>query len=40
MKLSVKEMAVFASLGTLMFISKLVREFLPNIYLLGVLTMV
>ena len=40
MKLSIKEMAVFASLGTLMFISKLVMEFLPNIHLLGVLTMV
>ena len=39
MKLTVKEMTVFASLGTLMFISKLVMEFLPNIHLLGVLAM-
>lgn len=40
MKLSVKEMTVFASLGTLMFVSKLLMEFLPNIHLLAVLTMV
>ncbi len=32
-------MAVFAMLGTIMFISKIVMEFLPNIHLLGMLTM-
>lgn len=33
-------MAVFAMLGTLMFCSKLLMEFLPNVHLLGALTMV
>ncbi len=33
-------MGIFAMLGTLMFISKLVMEALPNIHLLGMLTMV
>ncbi len=37
--LSVKEMTVFAMLGTLMFCSKLLMEALPNIHLLGMLTM-
>ena len=32
-------MIVFAMLGSLMFISKLVMEFLPNVHLLGALTM-
>lgn len=32
------EMAIFAMLGSLMFCSKIVMEFLPNIHLLGVLT--
>lgn len=32
-------MAVFAMLGTIMFISKIVMEPLPNIHLLGMLTM-
>lgn len=40
MKLNVRELVTFALLGTLMFISKQVMEFLPNIHLLGVLTMV
>ena len=34
------EMCVFAMLGTLMFCSKILMEFLPNIHLLGMLTMV
>ena len=38
-KISVLEMIVFAMLGTLMFCSKIVMEFLPNIHLLGMLTM-
>ena len=33
-------MAVFAMLGALMFCSKIVMEFLPNVHLLGALTMV
>lgn len=37
--ISVREMAVFAMLGTLMFCSKLIMEFLPNIHLVGMLTM-
>lgn len=39
-KLSLKEICVFAMLGTLMFCSKLIMEILPNIHLLGMLTMV
>lgn len=38
--LSTYELVVFAMLGTLMFVSKLVLEALPNIHMLGVLTMV
>ena len=36
MKLSIREIAVFGFLGALMYASKLVLEFLPNIHLLGV----
>ncbi len=39
MKLTVREMVVFAMLGALMYVSKLVMEFAPNIHLLGVFTM-
>lgn len=38
--LSVQEIAVFAVLGALMFCSKIIMEVLPNIHLLGMLTMV
>ncbi len=38
-KLSIKEICLFAILGALMFISKIVMEALPNIHLLGMLTM-
>lgn len=38
--LSVKEMVVFSLLGAIMFISKQLLEFLPNIHMLGMLTMV
>ncbi len=38
MKLSVKEMAVFSMLGTLMYCCKFISEFLPNIHLVGVFT--
>ncbi len=39
MKLRVQEIAIFAMLGALMFSSKILMEFLPNIHLLGVFTM-
>lgn len=38
--LSVYELVLFAMLGMVMFISKIVMEFLPNIHLLAMLTMV
>lgn len=37
-KLSALELSVFAMLGTLVFLSKMVTEFLPNIHLVGALT--
>ncbi len=37
--LSIREMALFAMLGTVMFLSKIIMEALPNIHLLGMLTM-
>lgn len=36
--LSVRELAIFALLGVFMFLSKLLMEALPNIHLLGTLT--
>lgn len=39
MKLSVREVVVFAMLGALMYTSKVIMEFLPNVHLLGMLTM-
>ena len=36
--LSIQEICLFAILGALMFISKIVMEALPNIHLLGMLT--
>lgn len=38
-KLSTRELVVYAMLGACMFVSKLLMEFLPNIHLLGMLTM-
>lgn len=38
MKLTTKELTVFAMLGTLMYLSKMIMEFAPNVHLLGVLT--
>lgn len=38
--LTVYEMVLFAMLGMVMFVSKIAMEFLPNIHLLGMLTMV
>ena len=36
MKLSIKEMAVFSVLGTMMYASKIIMEAVPNVHLLGV----
>ena len=36
--LTVWELVIFAMLGTLMFCSKLLMELLPNVHLLGMLT--
>lgn len=38
MKLTIREMVVFAMLGTIMFASKIIMEAAPNIHLLGVFT--
>ena len=38
MKLTARQIAVFGMLGSLMYLSKIVMEFLPNVHLLGVLT--
>ena len=38
MKLTTKEMAVFAMLGSVMYVSKMLMEVAPNIHLLGVFT--
>ncbi len=38
--LSAGELCIFAMLGTLMFCSKIVMEWIPNVHLLGTLTMV
>ena len=38
--MTVVELVLFAMLGMIMFVSKLVMEFLPNLHLLGMLTMV
>lgn len=38
MKLTVKEAAVFSMLGTMMYCSKIIMDALPNIHLIGVLT--
>lgn len=39
-KINVREMVIFSFLGAIMFISKQLMEFLPNIHMLGMLTMV
>lgn len=38
MKLTIKEMTLFGMLGAVMYCSKLLMEFLPNIHILGALT--
>ncbi len=37
---SLKDICLFSILGTLMFISKLIMEFLPNVHLLAMLTII
>lgn len=39
MKLSTRELCIFAMLGALMYASKIIMEFAPNIHLLGMFTM-
>ena len=36
-RISIKEMCIFSMLGTIMFLSKIVMELLPNIHLIGTL---
>ena len=36
MKLTIREMAIFSMLGAVMYASKLIMEFAPNIHLIGV----
>ena len=38
MKLTTKETAIFAMLGAVMYASKIIMEFAPNIHLLGTFT--
>ncbi len=38
MKLSTKEIAIFGMFGALMYASKMIMEFLPNVHLIGVFT--
>lgn len=38
MKLTIKDIAVFGMLGAMMFASKMAMEWIPNVHLLGVLT--
>ncbi|MBR3684007.1 MAG: hypothetical protein IKL78_03910 [Lachnospiraceae bacterium] len=38
MKLTVKEITIFSMLGAVMYASKMIMEFAPNIHLLGVFT--
>ena len=38
MKLTIREMAIFSMLGALMYASKVIMEWAPNIHLLGVFT--
>lgn len=39
MKLKTRELAIFAMLGAIMYVSKIVMEWIPNVHLLGTLTM-
>ena len=39
MKLKTRELAIFAMLGAIMYVSKILMEWIPNVHLLGTLTM-
>ena len=39
MKLKTRELAIFAMLGAIMYVSKIIMEWIPNVHLLGMLTM-
>ena len=39
MKLTIRKITVFGMLGAVMYVSKIILEFAPNIYLLGVFIM-
>jgi len=39
MKLKTRELAIFAMLGAIMYLSKIIMEWIPNVHLLGALTM-
>ena len=39
MKLKTRELAIFAMLGAVMYVSKILMEWIPNVHLLGTLTM-
>ena len=39
MKLKTRELAIFAMLGAIMYVSKVIMEWIPNVHLLGMLTM-
>ena len=39
MKLKTRELAIFAMLGAIMYISKVIMEWIPNVHLLGALIM-
>lgn len=38
MKLKTRELAIFAMLGAIMYVSKIIMEWIPNVHLLGTLT--
>lgn len=39
MKLTVREIVIFSMLGSIMYASKIIMEFIPNVHLLGMFTM-
>ena len=39
MRLKTRELAIFAMLGAVMYVSKVLMEWIPNVHLLGMLTM-
>ena len=39
MKLKTRELAIFGMLGAIMYVSKIIMEWIPNVHLLGMLTM-